>query len=122
MNQLENKYDFKEHLLTATRLGILDNKAIPLIEKFDSPSKAIQILELLDLCCSDHPVLLKIAFDVIGTEYKLALVNERTTHEEVIKLATWRNNVDTTEKSPFYNPYKGWITVTYTEPYIKQKE
>lgn len=80
--------DFKTLLLQAPD-GQLDASLRPLIERWDSPPKAIQVLEVVDQCIHGS---LASGFTVrlLQMLYDAALVNERTTHEEVEKLAVWR--------------------------------
>lgn len=84
--------EFKTLLLSAPD-GQLDACMRPYIEKWDTPARAIQILEVLDLCiygalASDFAVrLLQMLYDE-------ALSTEKTTHEEVVKLAVWRTSLD----------------------------
>ena len=80
--------DFKKLLLTAPD-GQLDASMRPLIEKWDSPAKAIQVLEVLDHCV--HASLASgFTVRLLQMLYDAALKNEGVTHEDVAKLATWR--------------------------------
>lgn len=80
--------DMKALLLSAPD-GQLDEQMKPLIKKWDTPAKAIQILEVLDHCV--HASLASgFTVRLLQMLYDAALTNEKTTHEEVVKLATWR--------------------------------
>jgi hypothetical protein len=78
----------KEHLLAAPD-SQLDAQMFPLIEKWDEPVKAIQVLEVLDWCifCS---LASGLVVRLLRKLYKEALLRENTTDEEMIKLITWR--------------------------------
>lgn len=81
--------ELKDTLLAAPA-SQLDAKLKPLIEKWDNPPKAIQILEVLDLCingglASDFMVM---TFQVI---YKVTCEREGVTHDDMVKRATWRS-------------------------------
>jgi hypothetical protein len=80
--------DMKQLLLTAPA-GQLDACMKPLIEKRDTPAKAVQILEVLDSCIHGG---LASGFTVrlLQMLYDAALTTEKTTHETVVKLAIWR--------------------------------
>jgi len=69
----------------------LDASMKPLIEKWDNPAKARQILEVLDHC-----IFSALASGLIVTSlellYQEACEAEGTTHEEVIKDAPWRDD------------------------------
>ena len=69
----------------------LDAKMQPLVEKWDDPPTAIQILEVLDHCI--HGALASsLIVKLLQTFYYDTLKAEGKTHEEVVKLATWRND------------------------------
>lgn len=80
-----------KHLLDAPD-SQLDAAMKPLIEKWGDPATPIQILEVLDHCihgslASGFVVsLLQIMYDMSCTHYK-------TSHEEVVKNASWRDSV-----------------------------
>ena len=80
--------DMKALLLSAPDTQ-LDASLKPLIKEWDTPPKPLQILEVLDWCvrCS-----LASGFTVrlLQLLYDASLTNEKTTHEEVVKLAIWR--------------------------------
>lgn len=80
--------DMKQMLLQAPD-GQMDACLKPLIQKWDTPFKAIQILEVLDQAI--HAGLTSgFTTRLLQMLYDAALTNEKTTHEEVVKLATWR--------------------------------
>lgn len=68
----------------------LDKTMIPLIEKWSEPFKAIEVLEVVDYCV--HGGLASgFVMSVLETILTKAMSDENTTHEELIKQATWRN-------------------------------
>ena len=68
----------------------LDASMFPLIRKWDVPAKAIQILEVLDHCI--HGSLASgFIVKTLQVLYDIALKNENVTHEQLVPLATWRN-------------------------------
>jgi hypothetical protein len=79
---------FKELLLQAPN-SQLDHSLFPLIEKWDDPATALQILEVLDQCIN---AALASGFTVslLQNIYNGALLHEDKDHEDVVKLATWR--------------------------------
>lgn len=69
--------------------GQLDPSMLPLIEKWDSEPKAIQILEVLDKCIyygasSDFVV------SVLQIMLEYAMAAEGITLEQLVPLAVWR--------------------------------
>lgn len=69
----------------------LDASMKPLIEKWGNPPTPIQILEVLDHCI--HGALATgIVVTVLQMMYKDACIQANTTHEEVIKNASWRES------------------------------
>lgn len=67
----------------------LDASMKPLVEKWSSPAKAIEILEVLDWCI--HGSLASgLVVTLLQKLYYAALEAEGTTHAEVEKLAVWR--------------------------------
>ena len=69
----------------------LDHSLFPLIEKWDNEPKAIQILEVLDHCI--HASLAS-EFTIAALQIMLgtAIENENTTLEQLVPLATWRQD------------------------------
>lgn len=67
----------------------LDHSMFPLIEKWSDPETALQVLEVLDQCIY---AALASGFTVtfLQSLYDVALTRENTTHEDIVKLATWR--------------------------------
>lgn len=79
---------FAELLLMGSD-SMLDASMHPLIRKWDEEPTAIQILEVLDHCI--HGALASgFVVKALQVAYDLACIRESTTHEEVVKLATWR--------------------------------
>lgn len=71
----------------------LDPAMRKLIEKWDSPPTALQILEVLDW--SIHGSLASgFLINVFQVLYEGALEEEGKTHEEIESLATWRKEID----------------------------
>lgn len=70
----------------------LDASMKPLIEKWSDPPKAVQILEVLDRCIFSS-LASGFIVKVFQMAYADALVTEKTTHDELLKLATWRDNL-----------------------------
>jgi hypothetical protein len=67
----------------------LDATMRPLVQKWDDPPKAIQILEVLDHCI--HGALAAgVVVTLLQVGYQEALDREGTIHEAVLPLATWR--------------------------------
>lgn len=67
----------------------LDASMKPLIEKWSGTPTAVQILEVLDHCI--HASLASgFVVTVLQALYDDACKNEGTTHEVVVKNATWR--------------------------------
>lgn len=79
----------KTILLTAPDTQ-LDASMKPLIEKWSEPPTPIQILEVLDHCIFGA-LASGVVVTVLQTMYDESLIQANTTHEEVIKKATWRN-------------------------------
>ncbi len=81
--------NLKTALLSAPE-SQLDAKMKPLIEKWGEPPTAIQLLEVLDHCI--HGALASsLVVKLLQLLYDDTLKAEGTTHEEVVKLATWRD-------------------------------
>lgn len=84
--------DLKTALLTAPD-SQLDARMKPLLEKWSDPPTAIQVLEVLDHCI--HGALgSSLVVKLLQILYDDALKAEGKTHEEVVPLATWRNDGD----------------------------
>lgn len=80
--------DLADLLLEATDRQ-LDAGAKAKIRTWDKPAKAVQILEVLDLCvhgslCSEFMIV------VLRTMLDRAIQDEKTTYHEVVAQATWR--------------------------------
>ena len=67
----------------------LDASMFPLIQVWNDPPKAIQILEVVDKCiyCSLASSFILV---VLQQMYDHALEDEGLTHEQLVPLATWR--------------------------------
>jgi hypothetical protein len=70
--------------------GQIDAHMHPLIRAWSEPPTAIQVLEVLDACI--HGALAS-GFVVAALQalYDIACKREGTTHEEVVKGASWRD-------------------------------
>lgn len=80
----------KEVFLTAPDHQ-LDAQMKALVEKWSEPPTAIQILEVLDHCI--HGALASgLVVKLLQMFYSDTLKAEGKTHEDMVKLATWRNN------------------------------
>ena len=67
----------------------LDASMFPLIQKWSTPPTAVQILEVLDMCI--HGALASgFMVTLLELGYDDACQREKTTHKDVVKLATWR--------------------------------
>ncbi len=68
----------------------LDPSMKPLIKKWnDCCPTALQVLEVLDQCINAS-LASGFVVEVLQRLYNEALRTEKSTHEEVVKLATWR--------------------------------
>lgn len=69
----------------------LDSSMQPLIQKWSEPEPlSLEILEVLDHCI--HGALASgFVVSLLQGLYDSACKNEKTTHEENLKFATWRN-------------------------------
>lgn len=80
--------EFVDLLLQASD-GQLDAAMKPLIEKWSDPPTPAQILEVLDHCI--HGSLASgFVVHALQIVYDARRKEENTTHEEVVKLAIWR--------------------------------
>ena len=77
-----------DHLLVAPD-SQLDASMKPLIEKWSHPTPPLQILEVLDYCIAGS-LASGLVVMLLQMEYDMACKRAGTTHEEVVKLATWR--------------------------------
>ncbi len=69
----------------------IDATMKPLISKWKNPPTPIQVLEVLDHCI--HGSLSSgMVVHVLQAIYDKVCEDNNTTHEEVVKLATWRND------------------------------
>jgi hypothetical protein len=80
-----------KHLLDAPD-SQLDAAMKPLIEKWADPATPTQILEVLDHCI--HGSLASgFVVSLLQIMYDMSCKYHNTTHEEVVKTATWRDTV-----------------------------
>lgn len=83
---------FKEAILGLSDRQ-LDPSMRPLIEKWDDPPTALQILEPLDWCI--HGSLASgFVINMLHVLYEVALTREGKTHEEMEPLAVWRKEIE----------------------------
>ncbi len=68
---------------------ILADSMKPLLAKWANPPTALQVLEVLDHCIFGA-LATTLVITVLQTEYDNRLHAEGTTHEEILKFATWR--------------------------------
>jgi hypothetical protein len=76
----------------------LDKSMSLLVANWNDPPTAIQILEVLDYCILGSLTTGMVVL-VLQNEYNNALDREQTTHEEVVKLATWRKQNGNTKSN-----------------------
>lgn len=80
-----------KHLLEAPD-SQLDARMKPLIEKWSDPPTPLQILEVLDHCI--HGSLASgFVVSLLQMQYGRACEDAKTTHEEVVKGAKWRERL-----------------------------
>jgi hypothetical protein len=78
-------------ILLAAPDSQIDAAMKPLIEKWSDPPTPIQILEVLDHCI--HGGLASgFVVHALQIVYDVACKDANTTHEEVVKQATWRQD------------------------------
>lgn len=84
--------ELKQMLLDAP-YGHLDASIKPMIEKWDEPPTALQILEVLDKCI--YAALASgFVIDILETMLAGTNMEENTTYELVEALAVWRKQYD----------------------------
>lgn len=79
----------KQLLLLAPK-GHIDPIALKTIKEWSKYPKAIQILKTLDACVQSG-LASGFVLSVLEQMFNKALKKEKTTYEEVVKNATWRN-------------------------------
>lgn len=67
----------------------LDERMKVLIRKWDSPAKAVQVLEVLDGCVNGA-LATEVVVEALQVLYMAACGRESLTHEDILKKATWR--------------------------------
>jgi hypothetical protein len=70
----------------------LDDSMVEKVKEWSTPPKAIQILEVLDHCVRGS-LASEVIVKALQMAYEDTCKKEGTTHEEVVKLATWRASV-----------------------------
>jgi hypothetical protein len=69
----------------------LDAAMNPYIEKWSDPPTPIQVLEVLDLCINGS-LCSGLVVTVLQVTYDNACKDANTTHEEMVKSASWREH------------------------------
>jgi galactokinase/mevalonate kinase-like predicted kinase len=82
--------ELKQLLLLAPK-GHIDPIAMKTIKEWDKNPKAIQILKTLDMCVHSG-LASSFVIHVLEQMFNKALKKEKTTYEEVVKEATWRQS------------------------------
>lgn len=68
----------------------IDPAMHPLLKKWDEPPTAVQVLEVLDECI--HGALASgFVVKALQVIYEMACQRENKSHEDIVKLATWRD-------------------------------
>lgn len=83
--------ELRDHLLLAPD-SQLDAAMKPYIEKWADEPTPHQILEVLDYCIHDS-LASGFVVTLLQTMYQMACDRDKTTHEEVVKTATWRDKL-----------------------------
>lgn len=78
-------------ILLAAPDSQLDAAMKPLIEKWSDPPTPIQILEVLDHCINGS-LASGFVVHTLQIVYDMSCKEANTTHEEVVKQATWRQD------------------------------
>jgi hypothetical protein len=79
-------------LLLSAPESQLDAAMRPLIERWSKPPKAIEVLEVLDKCI--HGSLASgFVVSTLQIIYDARLTEEKTSHDAVTRLATWRGDL-----------------------------
>jgi len=71
----------------------LDASMKPLVEKWSTPPKAIEILEVLDWCIFGS-LASGLIVTLLQNMYAEAVIKEKVSHEELGRLAVWRKKMD----------------------------
>jgi hypothetical protein len=71
----------------------LDASMKPLVEKWSTPPKAIEILEVLDWCIFSS-LASGLVVTLLQNMYAEAVIKEKVSHEEMGRLAVWRKKMD----------------------------
>ena len=85
--------DNLKNLLSKAPDSQLDSTMVVLVNKWSTPPTALEILEVLDWSIFGS-LASGVVIQLLQHEYSNACVRENTTHEEVIKNATWRKELD----------------------------
>ena len=80
-----------KNLLLQANDGQLDASMFPLIEKWDDEPTPLQLLEVIDKCIYAS-LASGFVVGLLQACYELACADRGTTHDEVVKLATWRED------------------------------
>jgi hypothetical protein len=85
---MTDSQQIKEMLLRAPD-GQIAHSLFPLIQQWDTPPRAIQILEVLDQSAR-YALASDFAMGVLDKLLQIAIETENTTYEAVVEDATWR--------------------------------
>jgi hypothetical protein len=86
---MENMREFVDLLMNAPD-NLLDASLKPKIGAWSEPPTSLQILEVLDFAIRGA-LASSVVVSVLESVYSQRLDEEKTTHEEVVKNAMWRN-------------------------------
>lgn len=85
-------------LLLEASDGQLDATMKPLVSAWADPPTALQILEVLDACI--HGAMASgFVVSALQVTYDAACRQEGTTHDEVVKRASWRRAPESTKRT-----------------------
>lgn len=70
----------------------MDASMKPLIKKWSEPPEPIQVLEVIDLCIHGG-LASSIVVHTLQILYDMLCKSNNTTHDEVVKLAIWCNEI-----------------------------
>jgi len=86
-----NELDVKKlvGLLLESSDNVLDDRMKVLMRKWSDPPKAVEVLEVLDYCINGS-LAAGLAVGALQALYDRQCAAVNTTHEVVVKLATWR--------------------------------
>jgi hypothetical protein len=80
-----------DYLLAAPETQ-LDSRMKPMVEKWSDPPTALQVLEVVDHCINGS-LASGFVVAMLQALYDIRCKEEKTSHDEVVKLATWRSRL-----------------------------